>query len=369
MTDASRTAARDLLTRAAEAGVAPMLLTGSPWAIRQDVLAQVAAAMRHQADGLAALRSLAPSPDRPPTAGVMTIPLAGIITPQGSFLDVLFGGEGGGLLAFREAFRVAMAAPEVVAIVIDVDSPGGMIDQVPETAAEIRAARGAGKPIIAIANTQMASAAYWIASQADQVVITPSGNAGSIGVYRVHEDWSDANTQAGVAITYVSAGKFKIEGNPNEPLGRTAKAQWQADVQDIYDMFVADVAAGRGVSVAEVIGGYGEGRSLPAARALAAGLVDRIATYDEVRTGIALGFASPASGVRVTAPTSSAPKASDDTAPVGDAEPPSAPVPAAPEPEPEPEPAAQDEDEPEAEAEQDDLSDDERAEIAAVLLA
>src|SRR5207237_10294998 len=117
----------------------------------------------------------------------------------------------------------------------------------PDPAPEPRAARGA-KPITAAVNTMAASAAYWLASQADEVVITPSGLAGSIGVYLVHEDWSAANAQMGIDVTYISAGRFKTEANPDEPLSEDAKAALQAEVDDLYSLFVTDVATGRNPS-------------------------------------------------------------------------------------------------------------------------
>lgn len=280
MPDSSRTAARDLFKQAAEAGVAPLLLGGSPWAIMPDLLPRLVDAARLPTIAGFTTRAAAPTA-QPVTAGVAVIPLTGIITPQGSFLSFLFGGAPGGLQAFREAFAEALGSPDVSAIVIDVDSPGGLVDLVPETAAIIRAARGS-KPIVATADTKMLSAAYWIASQADEVVITPSGYAGSVGVLRVHEDWSKANSEDGLQVTYVHAGKYKVEGNSNEPLEAEAREQWQSDVDDVYGQFVADVAAGRGVSEQTVLADFGEGRTLNARNALAGGLVDRIDTYETV---------------------------------------------------------------------------------------
>ncbi len=369
MTDSSRTAARDLFTQAADAGVAPMLLTGSPWAIRQDVLPQIAAAMHLQADALAAMRSAAPASQAQMT-GVVTIPLTGIITPQGSFFDFLFGGAPGGLLGFRESFREALASPDVSAIIIDVDSPGGLVDLVPETAAEVRAARGAGKPIVAVADTQMCSAAYWIASQADEIVATTSGVAGSIGVYRLHVDLSRLDQDTGVAFTYVHAGEHKVEGNPHEPLAGEALEQWQADVDEIYALFVADVAAGRGISEQQVLDGLGQGRAHYAGTALTEGIVDRIATYDEVRAGLA-GRKSTSSATSALSAEQLAELRVQISADVMD--------PAAlraalglPEPTPEADPALDGDDgAPEADddAPAPSLSDDERAAIAALLLA
>lgn len=270
---------RDVLTGAARLGVPPLLLGGGPWAIRSDLLAWVAEAARfpeHTGPAQAARPAA-----RQPRTGVAVVPLTGIITPQGSFLSFLFGGAPGGLLAFREALQEAVSSPEVGTIILDVDSPGGLVDLVPETAAEVRAARDV-KDVIAVADTQMNSAAYWIASQASTVVATPSGDAGSIGVYRVHDDLSGLNAQIGIKVTYIHAGDRKVDGNPDEPLSPTAIADWQADVDDVYELFVADVAAGRGVSEATVLSDFGEGRTMNARRALDAGLVDRIATFDEV---------------------------------------------------------------------------------------
>ena len=90
-----------------------------------------------------------------------------------------------------------MREPSISAIVLDVDSPGGSVFGVEELATEIRAARGT-KPVVAVANSMAASAAYWIASQADELVITPGGMVGSIGVLTAHEDISKAQEMAGI---------------------------------------------------------------------------------------------------------------------------------------------------------------------------
>lgn len=214
--------------------------------------------------------------------GVAVIPLRGIVTPRGSFLSMLFGG-GGGLEAFRAAFREALASDDVSAILFDIDSPGGSTDLVEEVATEIRESRGE-KPITAIANTDACSAAYYLAAQADEVVVTPSGMAGSIGVFLLHWDESGFNEQTGFDPTYVYAGKFKVEGNPDEPLTDDARGALQAIVDDYYDLFVEAVAAGRGVAASEVRNGYGEGRALTARQALATGLADRVESYEATVT-------------------------------------------------------------------------------------
>jgi len=271
-----------------EAEVVSSLAETKTWAIRPELLAGMA---RLDAAGLLT----------PPAAqnngsssgnGVSIVGLKGVITPAPSLLAMLFGGGGGGLVGFLSDLRAAVADPETRAVVLDVDSPGGLVDLVPEAAAQMRAIRDAGsKPIVAVANTQAASAAYWLASQANEIVVTPSGDLGSIGVYTLHRDMSEAFAMRGVKHTLISAGKYKVEGNPYEPLDDEAFTAEQLAVNDYYDMFVADVAAGRQVDVEAVRDGYGEGRSLTAHRAVRAGLADKVATLDETVARMASGRA------------------------------------------------------------------------------
>jgi ClpP class serine protease len=146
--------------------------------------------------------------------------------------------------------------------------------------------------MVAVANTQASSAAYWLGSQAHEVVVSPSGEIGSIGVYQVHRDASKAFEGAGIRHTLVKAGKFKTEGNPYEPLGDEARDAAQQAVNDYYGMFVSDVARGRGVAAEDVTDGYGEGRQLTAKRAVKAGLADRVATLGQTVSRLASGRAS-----------------------------------------------------------------------------
>ncbi len=256
-------------------------------AVRREILPSLAAYMR---DGAGAERLSASDARRGQAqlaGGVAVIPLRGLLTPRLSLLNLLFGG-GGGLSSFRSQLRDAAASEEVSAILIEVDSPGGVIDLIPEIAADIRAAREA-KPVVAVANTEAASGAYWLAAQAEEVVVTPSGEVGSIGVYMVHEDWSGFNAQMGIDPTYVFAGRYKVEANPDEPLADDARSYMQQVVDEYYGMFVADVAKGRGTTSAEVRRSYGEGRMLTARRAVQAGLADRVDTLEGTFSRLARG--------------------------------------------------------------------------------
>lgn len=212
--------------------------------------------------------------------GVAVISLRGFISPRGSLLAQILGAGPSGLEGFRKALAEAVGDSDIGSIVLDVDSPGGIVDMVPETAAAIREARDV-KPITAVANTTAASAAYWLASQASEVVVTPSGEVGSIGVFATHTDWSKYDEDMGVKTTLVSAGKFKTEGNPYEPLSEEAEAYMQSVVDELYGMFASDVAQGREVAESQVRGGFGEGRMLLAKDAVQEGMADRVATLEE----------------------------------------------------------------------------------------
>jgi signal peptide peptidase SppA len=213
------------------------------------------------------------------SGGVATVPLKGVLAPVGGLLAMLLDIPNP-LDVFRASMREAMADSEVGAIVIDIDSPGGVVDGIPEAAAELYSMRGQ-KPIVAHANPMAASAAYWLAAQADEIVTTPSGAVGSIGVYATHRELSGAMEMMGVKNTLISAGKYKTEGNPYEPLSDSAREHIQEDVDYFYEQFTAAVAQGRDAKQSEVKSGYGEGRVLNAKAAQAAGLVDRVETLSE----------------------------------------------------------------------------------------
>lgn len=259
----------------------------TPWAILPRTLATIRemvayrhAGGRYTDEEIQARIGAKPSRRDAQRAGnIAVIPIYGVITPKADMFTEISGGTSVDRL--RGAFHQALADETVSAIVLDVDSPGGQVDLVPELAGEIRGARGT-KPILAVANTMAASAAYWLAAQADELYVTPSGEVGSIGVFAAHDDLSGAMEKAGVKTTLISAGKFKTEANPFEPLSDEARAAIQARVDDAYRMFVHDVAKGRGVPVDTVRAGFGEGRIVVAKDAAAEGMIDGIATLDEV---------------------------------------------------------------------------------------
>lgn len=249
------------------------------WAMLPEALGEVARVWR-AAEGVTTPGSQAAARGRETQVGrVAVLPLVGPIMPRGGGLfEMLFGGTA--LERFDAALAQAMADPGITALVLDIDSPGGMVSGVPETAAKVRAARES-KPIIAVSNSLMASAAYWIGSQANQVLVSPSSQTGSIGVYALHLDMSRAYDAEGITPTLISAGKYKTEGHQFGPLDDTARAFFQAQIEEFYGLFVDDVAAGRGRDAARVRNGFGEGRVLGAEAAVAAHLADRVGTLED----------------------------------------------------------------------------------------
>lgn len=274
-------------------------LVGKSLALRPEVVLVLQSAMAagEKPETVAAIAKAQAQNDQPDdtdASPVSVIPLYGMITPFGSLLSMLFGG-GGGLDMFRGQLDAAVNDPAVQHIVLEVDSPGGLVDMVPETAEAVRQARTV-KPITAVANTDACSAAYWIASQANDLVMTPSGQVGSVGVYQMHRDLSGALEQAGIKTTLISAGRYKVESHPSQPLSSDALKAKQNTVDDIYGWFVSDVAQGRGVSETAVRNGFGEGRALLATEAQKEGLVDRVAPFEQVVQGLKASVAGTGNG-------------------------------------------------------------------------
>ena len=260
------------------------------WAIVPNRLDDIVEVLAFQAQGgklsaeemreYVGLAAAGPSLASVAPGGVGVVGLRGIINHRMEQVDNISGPGGTSVEGFRERFRHALASDQVGSILLDVDSPGGNVDGVEELAAEVFASRGE-KPIVAVANTMAGSAAYYIASQADELVVTPSGQVGSIGVFAAHEDISEALAEEGRKITLISAGRFKVEGNPFEPLTEEAMASIQQSVDGHYDAFVDAVARGRGVKASAVRNGFGEGRVVAAKDAVAEGMADRVETLEQ----------------------------------------------------------------------------------------
>jgi signal peptide peptidase SppA len=272
-------------------------ICNTPWAILPEKLEEITALIELKAAGFdlsaeqiqAAVGDKKPLPK--PSGAIAVIPIYGVISQRLSMMDAISGGGAASTDKISQQLKQALSDPNVGSILLDIDSPGGSIFGVAELADEIYNARGE-KRITAMANSFAASAAYWIATAADEFIVTPSGQVGSIGVFMTHIDESKSLEQEGKKITMISAGKYKTEGSPSEPLTDEARAAMQDKVDTYYSMFVKAVAKNRGVSVSDVRNGFGEGRMLAAAEALKLGMVDRVGTFDQTLQRLGAGKGS-----------------------------------------------------------------------------
>ena len=185
----------------------------------------------------------------------------------------------------RRAMVAAANDPAVGQILLAVDSGGGAVSGVYDTAQLISAINAKVKPVTTFAGDIMASAAYWLGSAARKVYSGQMSLVGSIGVISAHIEYSKQMAADGVTATVLRAGKYKALANPMEPLTEAAKAQIQAQLDAVYKVFVESVAAHRGVSFAEA-DKMSQGREFFGQAALDAGLVDGITTLAAVVGGL-----------------------------------------------------------------------------------
>lgn len=282
----------------------PRVLTAAlsqPWAICPQKLAEIRLFLNHIATGVA-FEPVYTASDHAPFSqsapGVAVIPIMGTLTPRANLITEYSGGASADLIS--RDFQTALTDPNVGAIVLQIDSPGGQVTGIPELADQIHAARDHDTRVIAQVDGMAASAAYWLAAQADEIVATPSSQVGSIGVYTLHEDHSQRLADEGITPTLISAGKYKTEGHPFGALDDDARAAIQAQVDDYYTLFIDAVARGRATDSASVRSGYGQGRTLLSAAALSAGMIDRIDTLTGTLTRLLGAAPRPAPTARST---------------------------------------------------------------------
>jgi len=259
----------------------------TPWAIMPEILSVMCEIVLLRSNGskfsveeVAAKVGGADSKRETTQAGsVAVIPIYGVLAQRVEMLDEMSGATSTQRIA--KDFTRAINDPGVGAVVLDNDTPGGSVYYTAELSQMIFDARGT-KPIVSVANSLSASAGYWIGSSADEFVVTPGGEAGSIGVISQHVDMSKAMDSDGIDITLISAGRFKTEGNPFEVLGDAAKNALQSRVNEYYDMFISAIAGNRTVSDESVRTGFGEGRVVGADEAVKIGMADSIDTIESV---------------------------------------------------------------------------------------
>lgn len=182
--------------------------------------------------------------------------------------------------AIQREVEAALAYPETRALVLKIDSPGGVCAGMLACHRELRRLRALhGKPLIARVDELAASAAYGLASACDEIWLPPEGEVGSIGVILCAIDESRRLEKDGVGVHYVVTGKRKADLQPGARITSEVLRVAQAKVDELGALFFATVAAARGTTPAAV-------ESLEAAvfrgkAAVSAGLADGVSDWPE----------------------------------------------------------------------------------------
>ena len=223
--------------------------------------------------------------------GVAIIGICGIIVPQESEDN-----DDWGLIScerIRSDLQAALSNDGVRQIVLCISSPGGSVIGLDETAAAICAARSA-KPVTAFSLGMTCSAAYYLASQANEFCVSKDSINGSIGCYSAMYDYSKMYEKAGIKVDVIRCGEMKGAGTPGTPITDAMREELQRIIQVYYDQFIDAVSRGRNISREKALA-LGDGRVYVGAATIAAGLADKVDTFDGVLARLAASAKLPIS--------------------------------------------------------------------------
>lgn len=196
------------------------------------------------------------------------------------------------------AVKAAADDKDVSGIVLDINSPGGVVEGVDLAAEAVRDAT-AQKPVIACVRDMMASAAFWIGCGATTIITGRTSMVGSIGTFMRWTDWSGAFEQAGMQVQVYRSGDLKAPGQAGEAKNKFVDQTYSTLVEDTNAVFLRGVSLGRGLSVKQVEDRWASGRVWVGEQAIAAGVADQLGTLQDAIT-LALG-PKPSSGSRAAA--------------------------------------------------------------------
>lgn len=272
-------------------------LSAEPWAIRPDYLQFMAGLAALDRDGRAARRSAegedwfrldlqaaaGPTAQRLEGAryslltrdGVAIVPIVGPIFPRANLMTEMSGTGTSAAMLARD-LQIARDSVEVGAIMLMVDSPGGSPTGINALADQIYAMRGT-KQVLAHVSGSAASAAYWLASAAGELVVEKTSIVGSIGVVAAISKQVEPDANGELAIEIVSSNAPNKRPDPQTDDGQ---AEIRSLLDSIETQFIADVARGRKTTAAKVKSDFGGGGSKVGAAAVAVGMADRVQTYE-----------------------------------------------------------------------------------------
>ena len=227
-----------------------------------------------QVDARQRVKSDGGLPEGTVRSGVAVIDIAGPMMKQVGSLN-----EGTSSIMVRQLLRAAVRDESVESILLRIDSPGGTVAGTNDLATDVSAA-ARRKPVVAFVEDLGASAAYWIASQANRVVATETALVGSIGTYGVLYDMSRLAANEGIKVLIVKAGEFKGAGEPGTEITEAQLGEYQRIVNGLNEFFVRGVAKGRNLKIAEARE-LNDGRIFVANEAKALRLIDAVGSFDQ----------------------------------------------------------------------------------------
>ncbi len=251
-------------------------LAGEPWAITETALhtiLEIAARENESPQAVAAKlgRNLQNTYSVVERDGVAVIPVTGPLFRYANLFTMISGASSYELIA--RDFTAALENPQIKGIILDIDSPGGEVNGVSELSNMVFAARGK-KPVVAYASGDAASGAYWIASAADEIVVSETSALGSIGVVGMYQGKSGKSAEA---VEIVSSQSPHKRLDPTTDDGRK---RLQIRIDSMADVFIETIARNRNVSTENVQNHYGGGDVMIGAKAVSAGLADRVGSLE-----------------------------------------------------------------------------------------
>lgn len=272
------------------------------WAIQPEWLKVIGdIAQRHNLDPRALEQKLGRPLDNTQLAterdGVATIPITGPIFPKANLMTALSGATSLDLLA--RDFTAAVNNDDVGAIILNIESPGGVALGIAEAAEMIAAAREV-KPVVAYVGGLAASAAYWLASAAGEIVLHQSAMVGSIGVVTAVPVQENPDRDGYRAIEVVSSNAPAKRPDPRTDDGL---AEIRGELDALEAIFIDQVAANRGVTADDVVARFGKGGVKIGIAAINAGMADRLGRYEALQAELAARIAADEIRPGVAAPT------------------------------------------------------------------
>lgn len=239
--------------------------------------------------------SLGGGTDDEAVCNVAHIPLHGIVTTSNDGISDLLGW---GSLSSADDFVAYVQSAEdddtVRAILIDIDSPGGTPVAADEMMSALLATQ---KPVVAVVRELGASAAYWVAAGADQIIASPVSHVGSIGVTMSYLETASSTETEGSRWIDLSSGAFKDAGHPERVLREEEEAFYQGQVEAVHTYMVDRISEARTAMTHEEVATLADGRAYVGTEALRLKLVDMLGGYDEARTWIANRLETEASEI------------------------------------------------------------------------